>query len=250
MASLGYFATMNTTFDFRIDTWKPDTLPMSRLAEYLARLAVLFGHKEHVHFMKVRKGSAIPEILVDEPAVPKVKARLSLVGTPDAPEDLTRANRDINRMLRDDNASGVLREKAGDNILEFPGRKTPLAEEAVVYELGELDGVVIRIGGKDETVPVLMEGERGVYYHCNASRENARKLAAHLFGQTVRVVGRGKWRRTQEGEWELDSFEIKDFDLLDETPLVQVISSLRALEGSDWNQMDDPQTELKHLRGA
>ncbi len=241
---------MNATFDFRIDTWKPDTLPMGRLAEYLARLAVLFGNKEHVHFMKVRKGSAIPEILVDETAVPKVKARLSLVGTVDAPEDLTRANREINRMLRDDNASGVLREKAGANILEFPGRKTTLAEEAVVYELGELDGVVIRIGGKDETVPVLMEGESGVYYHCNASRENARKLAAYLFGQVVRVIGRGKWRRTQEGEWELETFEIKDFETLDETPVAEVIASLRSLEGSGWNEMDDPQAELKRMRGA
>lgn len=222
---------------------------MARLAEYLARLAVLFGNKEHVHFMKVRKGSAIPEIVVDEPAVPKVKARLSLVGAPDAPEDLTRANRDINRMLRDDNASGMLRLKAGANILEFPGHKTPLAEEAVVYELGELDGVVIRIGGKDETVPVLMEGERGVYYHCNASRENARKMAAFLFGQAIRVVGRGKWRRTQEGEWELENFDIKDFEALDETPLADVIAGLRSLEGSDWNEMDDPQVELKRLRG-
>ncbi|MBK6742950.1 MAG: hypothetical protein IPG66_08225 [Hydrogenophilales bacterium] len=241
---------MNTTFDFRIDTWKPDTLPMARLAEYLARLAVLFGNKEHVHFMKVRKGSAIPEIVVDEPAVPKVKARLSLVNTPDVPEDISRANRDINRMLRDDNACGVLRLKAGANILEFPGRKTPLAEEAVVYEVGELDGVVIRIGGKDETVPVLVESERGIYYHCNASRENARKLAAFLFGQTVRVVGRGKWRRTQEGEWELENFDIKDFEVLDETPLADVVAGLRVLEGSGWNEMDDPQAELKCLRGA
>ena len=222
---------------------------MSRLAEYLARLAVLFGHKEHVHFVKVRKGSAIPEIMVDESAVPKVTTRLHLVGASDAPEDLTRANREINRMLRDDNASGTLRLKGGAQILEFPGRRTPLAEEAVVYEVGELDGVVIRVGGKDETVPVMLEGEHGVYYRCNATRESARKLAGYLFGQSVRVVGRGKWRRTQEGEWELEAFDIKDFDPLDETPLGEVIAGLRAMEGSGWNEMDDPQGEFKRLRG-
>lgn len=223
---------------------------MSRLAEYLARLAVLFGNKEHVHFMKVRKGSAIPEIVVDEPAVPKVWARLRLVSTPDAPEDLSRANRDINRMLRDDNASGVLRLKAGANILEFPGRKTPLMEEAVVHEIGELDGVVIRVGGKDETVPVLIDGEQGIFYRCNASREVARKLATFLFGKTIRVMGRGKWRRTQEGEWELETFDIKDYEELDEAPLESAVASLRSLEGSAWNEMDDPQGELKRLRGA
>ena len=34
---------------------------MARLAEYLARLAVLFGHQDQVYFSKVRKGSAIQE---------------------------------------------------------------------------------------------------------------------------------------------------------------------------------------------
>ena len=223
---------------------------MSRLAEYLARLAVLFGSKEHVHFMKMRKGSAIQEILVEEFAVAQVKARLQLVGAPDAPEDVARANREINRMLRDDSASGTLRLKGGAKILEFPGRKLPLAEEAVVYEVGELDGVVIRVGGKDDTVPVMLEGERGVYYRCNASRDSARKLAAYLYGQSVRVVGRGKWRRTQDGEWELEAFDIKGFEPLDETTLKEVIASMRAMEGSGWNEMDDPQAEFKRLRGG
>lgn len=237
------------TYDFRIDIWKPDTLPMSRLADYLGKLALLFGNKEHVHFMKVRKGSAIPEILVDEPAVPKVAARLKLASNPDAPEDLVRVSRDINRMLRDDNATGILRLKGGAKIIDFPGKKTPLAEEAVVFEFGELDGVVIKIGGKDETVPVLLEGEDGVFYPCNTDRETARKLAPYIFGGSVRIAGRGKWRRTEERSWELEKFDIKTFELLDETSLVDVITAMRAIEGSDWNGLDDPQAELKRIRG-
>ncbi|MDP2031177.1 MAG: hypothetical protein Q8K12_16195 [Thiobacillus sp.] len=237
------------TYDFRIDAWKPDTLPMSRLADYLGKLAVLFGNKEHVHFMKVRKGSAIPEILVDGPAAPKVSARLKLASSADAPEDLIRASRDINRMLRDDNATGTLRLKGGVKIIDFPGKKTPLAEEAVVFEFGELDGVVIKVGGKDETVPVLLEGEDGVFYPCNTDRETARKLAPYIFGGAVRIAGRGKWRRTEERIWELEKFDIKTFEPLDETPLVDVITAMRAIEGSDWNELDDPQTELKRIRG-
>lgn len=237
------------TYDFRIDAWKPDTLPMSRLADYLGKLAVLFGNKEHVHFMKVRKGSAVPEILVDEPAVPKVSARLKLANSADAPEDLVKVSRDINRMLRDDNATGTLRLKGGAKIIDFPGKKTPLAEEAVVFEFGELDGVVIKVGGKDETVPILLEGEDGGYYRCNTDRETARKLAPYIFGQMVRIAGRGKWRRTEERVWELESFDIKTFELLDETPLVDVITTMRAIEGSSWNALDDPQAELKRIRG-
>lgn len=237
------------TYDFRIDAWKPDTLPMSRLADYLGKLAVLFGNKEHVHFMKVRKGSAIPEILVDEPAVPKVSARLKLANSADAPEDLARASRDINRMLRDGNATGMLRLKGGAKIIDFPGKKTPLAEEAVVFEFGELDGVVIKVGGKDETVRVLLEGEEGVFYPCNTDRETARKLAPYIFGCAVRIAGRGKWRRTEERIWELEKFDIKTFEPLDETPLIDAITAMRAIEGSDWNELDDPQAKLKRIRG-
>lgn len=240
---------MNTTYDFRIDAWKPDTLPMARLAEYLAKLAVLFGNKEHVHFQKIRKGSAIPEILVDETAVPKVRERLRLAGGLDAPEDIARAHRDINRMLRDDNAVGTLRLKGGAKVLDFPGRKTALAEEAVVHEFGELDGMVIRVGGKDDTVHVTLEGAPGAYYRCNVTREMARKLAAYLFGQPVRVAGRGKWRRTREGVWELEAFDLKSFETLDEAPLTEVIAAMRKVEGSGWNELDNPQDEFKRLRG-
>jgi hypothetical protein len=241
---------MSVTYDFRIDVWKPETLPMAKLADYLAKLAVLFGNKEQTHFIKVRKGSAIQEILVEASAVSKVAERLRLAGSLDAPEDIIRANREINRMLREDNATGVLKLKGGAKILDFPGRKTPLAEEAIVYEVGELDGVVIKIGGKDDTVPVLLEGDNGVFYRCNTVRDVARKLASHLFGPPVRITGRGKWRRTQEGAWELDNFDIKSFEALDETPLGEVVAALRAIEGSEWNTMDDPQAEFKRLRGG
>ena len=39
----------HTTFDFRIDTLSPETLPMVRLAEYAAALGKLMGSEEHVH---------------------------------------------------------------------------------------------------------------------------------------------------------------------------------------------------------
>lgn len=236
-------------YDFRIDAWKPETLPMARLAEYLAKLSTMFGHKEHVHFLKVRKGSAIPEIAVDYEAAPKVEARLRLVGTTDAPQELERANQEVNRMLRVDNASATLKIKHGENVLVFPGKKTPLAEEVVVHEQGDLDGVVIRVGGKDDSVPVWIEGESKVIYKCWANRDMARQLAAYLFDRPVRVTGSGEWCRTPERRWELVDFKIKSFEILDVSPLEKVINDLRQIEGNLWNEMDDPQAELRKLRG-
>jgi len=236
-------------YDFRIDAWAPDTLPMSRLADYLAQLATLFGNKDQVHFVKVVKGSAVPVISVENIAQPKVEARLRLVDTSDAPKELSNAKQRINEMLREDNASAYIRPRGGAKILEFKGAKTPLAEEVVLYEQGELDGTVIRIGGKDETVPVMLESENGQYFRCNTKRDIAKNLASHIFGAQVRVSGKGKWRRNQQGEWELDLFDIQSFEVLDDTPLQDVIAGLRAIDGSLWNDMAAPQEELKKLRG-
>jgi hypothetical protein len=237
-------------YDFRIDAWLPDTLPMARLAEYLANLAKVFGHQDHVHFLKVRKGSAIPEIHVQETAVPKVQARLKLVGTPDSPEDAAKSVHHINNMLRDDGASAVLRVKGGAQVMVFPGCKTPLADEAIVHETGELIGTVIKVGGKDETVPLLLQDTDGTTYPCTTTRLLARELAHHLFGDLVRVQGTGKWRRTPERAWKLDEFKLKSWEQIDQTPLTDEVAALRAVEGSQWNTFADPQAELKKLREA
>jgi hypothetical protein len=223
---------------------------MARLADYLARLAVVFGHKEHVHFLKVRKGSAIPEIHVQQASARMVSARLKLVGTTDAPKDLTSSVQNINAMLREDNASAVLRLKDGAQLIQFPGCKTPLAEEAVVHEAGELVGAVIRVGGKDDTVPLTLQDTDGTIYLCTTTRAIARELAQHIFGDLVRVQGTGKWRRTPERVWALDDFRIKSWEQLDQTPLADEIKALRAVEGSLWNGFADPQAELKKLRKA
>lgn len=239
----------HTAFDFRIDTLSPETLPMVRLAEYATALAKLMGSEEHVHLLKVRKGSAIPEIWVDHAADPKVRKRLSLVNTPDAPDDVKSNWSKVNTLLRDDNASAVLRVKHGATILEFPGRKTPLSEEVVVHEQGELDGIVIRVGGKDASVPVWLQGEGGEKLECNATRDLAKQLAVHLFEKPVRVAGNAKWRRTKERVWELAGFDIKSFEALDHTPLNDLVTKLRAID-TEWSAMDDPQAELRRLRGA
>jgi len=181
-------------YDFRIDAWKPETLPMSRLASYLAKLAELFGHADHVHFAKIRRGCVIQEIHVEQTSAVKVFERLHLVATGDAPADAARAQRDLNDFLREDNTSAMLRVKNGAKILPFPGRKTPLAQAVVIHEPGELIGVVTRVGGRDETVPLLLLGEQGEPYNCNTSRAIAKELAHHFLGEPVRVAGSGKAR--------------------------------------------------------
>ena len=237
-------------YDFRLDAWKPHTLPMARLAAYLEKLAVIFGHREHVHFLKVRVGSAISEIHLDETEAPKIQARLKLVGAGNGADDAVRAVRYVNDMLREDNSSATLRVKGGAKIIEFPGCKTPLADEAVVHETGELIGTVIRVGGKDDTVPLQLQGIDGTSYNCNTTRPIARDLAHHLFGDLVQVHGMGKWRRTPERDWEQVEFKIKGWEPIEQVSVAKAVEGFRAVSGSGWNAMANPQAELKKMREA
>ena len=62
------FKELRFTIEGKIDgvDFTPTTIPMSRLAEYLLDLATLLGHKESVHLIGVKDGSAQPVILYDE----------------------------------------------------------------------------------------------------------------------------------------------------------------------------------------
>ena len=108
--------------------------------------------------------------------------------------------------------------------------------------------MVIRIGGRDSSVPVSLDAGGGVYYRCTASRAVAKRLARHLFEGEVRVSGKGKWLRGGDGIWTLQSFDIADFESLDDAPLSTFVKEMRAIEGSQWNSSNDPQSELEKLR--
>ena len=235
-------------YDFKIDAWRPETLPMRRLGEYAVELAKLFGSSANVHLLKVRAGSAVPEIAVACSVQPFVVNRLESIRRSEAADDVLRPYRKLNDYLREDGGSAVLKVKGGARVISFPGIKTPLSEEVVVHEWGTLDGVVIRVGGADETVPVWLDGEGGQRFKCNSSRAIAKELAAHLFGQAVRTSGNGKWRRNSERVWEMEEFMIKNWEPLTGESLAEAVAAMRTVDGSGWEHLDDPQSEWRRIR--
>ena len=46
-------------YRFTIDAYSPETLPMSRLAEYMAEVARLLGKVDQVHFVRLEPGSTV-----------------------------------------------------------------------------------------------------------------------------------------------------------------------------------------------
>jgi hypothetical protein len=231
---------------FRIDVFTPETLPMERLAEYMARFAKLLGEEERVHFVSLEPGSAVLVARAETQAEPKVERRLIELRQGRGDPDARKAFVELDNMLSADNAVGQLLDSSGGEIIAFPGRTRPKPLEFGPFrEDAVLEGVVIRVGGKDESVPVWVKD--GVSIHkCTASVTLSKQLSQHYRGSVVRVKGSGRWIREANGAWRMLTFDIKDFEVLDETPLAKVVRHLQSVEGADWGH--DPAEELMKLR--
>lgn len=239
-------------YKFEIGAYTPKTIPMGRLASYMSELAKLLGEQEYVHFESLEEGSTIPCAVVDRPARPKVAARLQSVGSKTAPSDVASAFATLDRMLADDNASGRLyverNAKLKANILQFPGAKLVNKPRVIsVKEICSIDGVVVRIGGTDDSAHIKLE-DRGTFYTgIVATRERARQIAKHLYGSTLRLHGEAVWSRI-DGCWTLDRMRVADFEVLDDSTLSEVVTQLRTVEGSGWKELEDPLYHLQNLR--
>ena len=242
-------ATKRERYRFKIDAFSPVTIPMARLAEYMADLAAMLGNKEKVHFVELEESSTVVVHEVEWEAAPKVRERVRAVQTADAPDEAMKAFHQIDARLEQDNAAGLLIEPEGTKVIEFPGRKKP---QRIMYGLfnqdGVLDGELIRIGGEEEMVPVHLREQPGSKPHiCQANHEVARKLSPYLFGPPLRVKGNGRWFRDRDDNWEMKRFTITEFEVLRDDDLRTAVERLRSIDSS-LKKMEDPLAELEKLR--
>jgi hypothetical protein len=232
-------------YRFVIDAYSPATIPMARLAEYMRELADIFGEPTAVHFDRLEKGSTALLSKVDHEAIPKVRNRVMAVRRREGPSEGMRAYRAINKLLRDDNAIAHLKEKTNDaTVIRFPGREE--AEEAFpsVRQQGSVDGVIVGVGGKDQTVHIRLVVEGQQVSGCFTNRLIGKALGGRLY-ETVRLFGRGRWTRDSDGQWTLLSFKVESFEPLADVPLSEAIAGLRKLE-LGWDA--DALTELPAIR--
>ena len=214
-------------YKFKIGAYTPKTIPMARLSEYLAAFAELLGEKGQVHFDHLLEGSTCVVARVDREAIPKTRLRLEEARTADADHPLYRPMRALNDLLRDDNAEGAITQ-GNIMVIKFPGRRE--VRPAVIGPFTkhtEIDGVLVRIGGRDQTAHAQLEDEEGRIWSCDIDRDMARRLAPYLFGQPVRIYGSGRWKRTPEETWELDRMKATDFKPLGKVSLGDAITEIR-----------------------
>ncbi|HEY2706855.1 MAG TPA: hypothetical protein VGI95_02270 [Caulobacteraceae bacterium] len=230
---------------FKIEAYSPETLPMARLAEYMAELSTMLGERENVHFVELQDGSVGLIHEVSHVAFPKVEARARSVAVGTAPTEAMNAYRAINRKLAEDNtsASYSVQGSAGTaEIVRFPGVQAAKPFELQpVEQLGSIDGVVIGVGGRaigKNTVPVIVDTGDAIIT-CSTTRGLAKQLGHYLLETQRRFQGTGQWQRDESGTWTLKRFTIHGHEELDETPLLDVVQRLRSV-ASPLTTTSDP----------
>lgn len=220
-------------YTFRIDVFTPDTLPMARLAEYMAALADLIGHRESTHFTRIEEGSARLVSRVEDQDAQKVQRRLEAVTSANPPQGAAKAFKILDDMLAEDNAVGEVIGPAGAVIIPFPGRTRPKALTFPAFRQdGSIDGQIVSIGGRDKTAHVTLQDGGLTYTNIDLNRDVARELAKHLYGTKVRLFGSGRWERHPEGAWKLLAFTVDRYEVLDDAPLGDVLAEIRSIPGS------------------
>ncbi|WP_343545470.1 hypothetical protein [Sphingomonas paucimobilis] len=219
---------------FRIDVFQPETMPMARLAEYMAALAKMFGHAEHTHFVAVEKGSAKLRTAVDPVDAPKVEARLNGVRIGDAPKDAIAGKLALEDLLANDNAVATLTEGDSDRVvIPFIGRNRPKALTFPPFrEDTSIDGVLVKIGGKDPSAHATLQDGDVFHVGVTMRRELARELAPLLYGPTIRMFGNGRFERQSDGVWKMSDFKVDRYERLDERPIGEALAVMRSVPGN------------------
>jgi hypothetical protein len=234
-------------YELYIDALAPTTISMARLAGYMTDFAELLGHQEHVRFEAVKPGSLALASRVEPVAQNKVRRRVDEVRYGSGPQAAIKAYQSLDNRLAEDNAIGMIMHRAA-KVIEFPGR-TRVVERSIgpVQQAGTLDGEIIQIGGRDETINVHLKAGDDVV-RCITTKALARRLAHHMFGPPVRLSGVGMWSRSESGRRTLRSFAVRDFDTLDQTPLPKVFEDLRAKLAPRPEGRSNPVAFLRELR--
>jgi hypothetical protein len=234
-------------YRLKIDGFTRETLPMKRLVEYLSDVSVLFGEESAVHLIAVESSSACPVILVDWEAEPKIADRISRARHKDGPEEAVRAIQSINARLQRDNSSAQLLSPAKTKILEFPGAKQPKPIEwPSINQGGTLFGIPIAVGGKNDPVPIHLQ-DGPAEYNLLADRARAKEIAQFLFTTVLKITGRGRWRKTSGGAWDLERFLVDDFEPVKIANLEDTLAQLRGVDAA-WKHADDPLGALEEIR--
>lgn len=239
------------TYELRIKGTKPRDLPLDALAAVVKHLSDLLGSADQLRFKGLKQGSARLQVQVMAPAIDDVRVQV-LKAKVDAEDGKPATIYKLNEYLGERGWSAELKNASGGIVISFPGtsKAAPSVEPRTVKQPDQIIGTVIKIGGRDETVPMTLKTDADTYVDVTVKgRELARELAHFLFGEEIRVSGVATWQCNEVGEWSCSGMQVTSYEHLDARPLDELFQSLRAIPGNGWHDFEDPIAELEKFRG-
>lgn len=221
-------------FRWILEGFTPETIPMSRLAEYMQQLARLLGEEPSVHFVRIERGSVALVANADLGASGKVASRIGAVRRGSAPRDAMAAHSAINSMLETDRAAASLKQ-GGAIVLRFRGAKSSTPAAAEIEDHGSLVGDLYQLAKSRNGYQARLQVKGGAVF-CAATEQAAMDMRNLLF-ERVRVHGKGLWRRGDDSAWSPTDFTILGAKKVERAKLRGAVDSLRALP-IGWQ--DDP----------
>lgn len=239
------------TYMLRILGTSPRTLPMDRLAEYLAEFAALLGAENEPVFAGMVNASA--GLKARLPARRRASAWKRLQEAKYRPASRPGCHlRKIEALLGEDAFGPAELKDSADNVIYlFQPTKQADVLTARIQQEGEVDGVVTGMVGADDTMHLYLRDATSRDYRLVVRNEDlARRLLSHFRVGSVRVRVHGHWVRTEDG-WMPESGKctVDAFDVLDETPLSDVLALATGHPQNGWAQMEDPAAAWRALRG-
>lgn len=212
-------------YSFRIIGPRPDTMPMSRLAAYMAELARMMGCQDSVHFDRVEDKSVAIVAVVSQSEVPLISPRIRAASGGEANAEASVPWRKINEYLAEDGWGGEMRLPRSDDVIVFPGTAKAASLLRSISQATSVQGRLVRLEGAGDTVRVGLDIDGDLTARIALDAVTAQKLAV-FFHRSVRLNGEGRWKRGSDGKWSLDSLVASSFEVLDEGDLKDVLLQL------------------------
>lgn len=239
-------------YKLRISNLTPDTLSITRLAEYMKVLSDLVGkvYAEKLHLMEVEDGSAMPVMWLDDEVAVPFHQSLMLIEQGTLTKSQQKAVVSMNRLLREDKSEGGLYLDSS-LVVNFPGVKLP-SEEIRLTHFSPIafKGKLFKIGGTDPSVPFGLELPDERIFGNLESEALAKEMAQHLY-EYIEVSGVGRWEIDKNKlKGKLKDFTVNTFRLLDVdgSDFRTLLNRLKSSDQNKWNEFDDPIREALRQR--
>ena len=230
--------------EFVIPAYRPDTMPLDRLLDYLTQIGALLGASQDMHLVRIDESSTRPVLRMPVPAATRARESIQNVRAGRGTAKQRDAHKTIRKMVRlDGGGPAALKDRTGILIDFEPELCVPVLS---LRQPTTFDGSLMRIGGAGDYTPILMQSLHGeTASGFLAPRMLAKEMARFLF-DPLRLAGIGDWERSAEGEWALTKMVIQSFEPMTDRSLEDAVNDLQRLKIS-WPANADDDLEAERL---